>query len=266
MGAGVISSSVSGSNPSLTIDMPSGAYIGTGTPAIATGGNGTSGNPTLKYFQGDIVFDNLGGSYEVLSVTAHGVVNGLTALRQPQYRGITPSNPIACTGGSGTGLTINITWATNGSSNGALALMPSGGQVTAPTPAAGNSSTLVATTAFVRTANVRTMNFEFPGVLTGSEKATLVITQAGTLPANGGSYQAYVGTNPTAANIFSINTIHSGSATTQGTISISSGGSVTWPSFSAVALAPGDAVQIINQGTADATASDIVLALQFQPD
>jgi hypothetical protein len=270
MGAFYIIAGNDGTNPTLNLGGPASVYTTVASsPGIASGGSGSACDPTKKYFIGDIVYDGYGGSYTVSAVNSAGVVTGLNNNVAPQFLGLyggvsLPSNPIHCTGGSGEGLAINLTWV-NGTA-GTINLGAGGGAVTAPTPSAPDSSTRVATTAFVHGANVRTMVFPYPGALTASEKVTIPITQAGTLLANGGSHQAYVGTNPTAANTFTVSTIHSGSPTAQGTISISSGGSVTWPSFSAVALVPGDAVQVTNQGTADATAADISLALQFQPD
>ena len=111
---------------------------------------------------------------------------------------------------------------------------------------------------------LRTLSFNLTGKPANGQKFGAIATQAGTLLANGGSVQAYIPTAPAATQTLEIGTIHSGTVTNQGTLSISTGGTVTWPTFSAVAIAAGDVVEIVNQATADTTFADAIIGLQFQ--
>jgi len=109
----------------------------------------------------------------------------------------------------------------------------------------------------------RTLEYSLVGKPPASQVFQQVITEPGTLVANAGGAQGNVITNPTSAWPFVLATVHSGTPTTQGTISISTSGSITWPSFSAVALSAGDQVRITAPGTQDATGSDVALALRY---
>lgn len=109
----------------------------------------------------------------------------------------------------------------------------------------------------------RTLEFGVLGVPPASQVYQVAITQAGTLTANASGAQGHVLTNPTATWLFLLATQHSGSVTTQGTITISTGGTLTFPTFSAVALAAGDTVQITSQATPDLTGADVVIGLQY---
>lgn len=111
---------------------------------------------------------------------------------------------------------------------------------------------------------LRTIAFPFVGTLPSGQTYTVAMTQAGTLLANGGSLASYIPTNPTATQSLIVRTIHGGAVTTQGTISVSTSGVVTPPTFGAVAIAAGDSVQIENQPTADATFANASISLQFQ--
>jgi hypothetical protein len=98
----------------------------------------------------------------------------------------------------------------------------------------------------------------------GAQPFTITVTQAGTLLANGGTPQAYIPIDPTATQTFTLNTINSGVTNNQGTISIATSGSVTWPTFGAVAMAAGDSIQLVNQSIQDLTFANACLSLQFQ--
>lgn len=111
---------------------------------------------------------------------------------------------------------------------------------------------------------LRSLPFSFVGTLASGQAYNLTLTQAGTLLANGGAAQAYIPVDPTATQHLTIETINSGTVTTQGTIAIATSGSVTFPSFSAVALAAGATVAIVNQATADATFANACISLQFR--
>ena len=114
--------------------------VGTGTPTISAAGSGYS-NPT-------IADDAYGGSYWLAAPS--GAVTTVLVLRQPIYFGSTPPTTLALTAraaSTGTGCVLNASWT---SARTDLALNPSGGNVTAPTVPAGDSSTSVATTAWVR--------------------------------------------------------------------------------------------------------------------
>lgn len=120
------------------------ASVGTtanGAGAIASGGTGyTTGTNT------DIARDALGGLYRL--TVAAGVVTSITVLAQPVYPShTTPSNPIATTtlgtvSGQGSGLTLNLSWNTTGTT---VSLNPSGGAILAaglPTSAPGTHCAL----------------------------------------------------------------------------------------------------------------------------
>jgi hypothetical protein len=111
---------------------------------------------------------------------------------------------------------------------------------------------------------LRTVPFPITGKPPASQKYSLVMTQAGTLLANGGTPQAYIPTTPTATEDLTINTIHSGTVTPQGTIAVNTGGTVTFPSFAAVNMAAGDVLQLVNQGAQDATFADASFSFQFK--
>jgi len=72
------------------------------------------------------------------------------------------------------------------------------------------------------------------GLLVSDQEYAISLTQAGTLHANGGPSFAYKpGTNATAPQTLLVQTINQGgTATTLGTISISTAGSVTPPTHS----------------------------------
>ena len=112
--------------------------------------------------------------------------------------------------------------------------------------------------------SVQTLPFSFLGPLANAQQYNVCLTQAGTLLANGGTPQGYIPVNPTATQTLVLKTIHSGTLTTQGTISVNTGGTITWPTFTAVAMVAGDSVQLLNQATADATFANACLSLQFQ--
>jgi hypothetical protein len=123
-----------------------------------------------------------------------------------------------------------------------------------------NSGTIDASTA----AKTRTLPFSLVGKPPNGQHFNLTLTQAGTLLANGGTPQAYVPTAPTATELLVLNTVHSGTVTARGTISVSTSAIVSWPTFSAVGLVAGDTVQLVNQATQDTTFADACLSLQFQ--
>ena len=185
-----------------------------------------------------------------------------------------PAGATGATGPAGaTGLT-GSTGATGGAgatgvgATGALgpvgATGPAGATGVGSTGATGSLGPAGATGATGPGTQLRTLPFPLVGKPPGGQHFNLTLTQAGTLLANGGTPQAYIPTNPTATQTLLLNTIHSGAVTNQGTISISTGGAVTWPSFSAVAIAAGDTVQMVNQAVQDATFADACLSPQFQ--
>lgn len=131
MGGLFISASNDGTHPTASIDISYNCYVGLGNPTVVVGGTGVSGTPTNKYYPNDVVFDLLGGMYFIGSVDANGNVTALNTQVQPQwntyYETSLPSNPVLCTGGSGSGLTININWIANTSEASTLKLLPSSG-------------------------------------------------------------------------------------------------------------------------------------------
>lgn len=110
---------------------------------------------------------------------------------------------------------------------------------------------------------LQTVPFSFVGLLPNGQTYNIPLTQAGTLLANGGTLASYIPVNPTATQHLTLNTIHSGTITPQCTITISTGGAVSGVTFSAVAFAAGDVVQIANQATADTTFANAAFGFQF---
>ena len=176
--------------PSLTTDntglrIDATGWVGTGNAAVAAGGGGGSGSTVNNYWVGDLVFDDLGGQHQVTAVNnSTGAVTAVTTLVQPSVSsGGSPANTRTATGGSGAGLTLNVTW----TATTALLLNPSGGNVTAPTVAAGDSSTSVATTAWVRSFTGTGAYLPLAGgTVTGATTfgSTLGVTGAATLSGN----------------------------------------------------------------------------------
>lgn len=108
------------------------------------------------------------------------------------------------------------------------------------------------------------LEFSLVGKPSAGQVYQLVMTEPGTLVANAAGATSRVITNPTATMAFPLATVSSGTVTTAGTISINTGGTVTWPSFSGVVLTAGNSVQITAPGTQDATGADIALALRYR--
>ena len=100
--------------------------------AVAVGGVGT-GAGINDYYVGDIILDGVGGQYRVATVTT-GKVATVTVLA-PGTASAPPANPVAATGGSGSGCTLTLTWSST--SNG-LSLNPTGQKIgfNGATPAA----------------------------------------------------------------------------------------------------------------------------------
>jgi hypothetical protein len=80
--------------------------------ALNSGGGGGAGVATGNYVVGDLGHDAYGGQYEVATVNAStGAVATFTVRVYPSFTsGAAPANPIAVTGGSGSGWTVNATW------------------------------------------------------------------------------------------------------------------------------------------------------------
>lgn len=134
IGGSLLSSSSSG----LSVDA-SGEVAG--TPTIVNGGAG--------YTTGEIVTTGNGDLYTVTA--SAGAVTAISVLTPASTRvTVPPSNPLVLQGDgvAGNPATVNLTW-TRAST---LALNPSGGAVTVPTPTAGDNSTKAASTAFTTTA------------------------------------------------------------------------------------------------------------------
>ena len=104
------------------------------------------------------------------------------------------------------------------------------------------------------------------GLLISDQEYAISLTQAGTLLANGGPSFAYKpSTNPAAPQTLRVQMINQGgTATTLGTTSISTAGSVTPPTYSNTLLPARDSVSLTNQATADATFANWSFGLQFQ--
>ena len=151
------------SSAGLTIDRGS-AQVAL-TAVVASGG--TPGSAMAINEQ----FSFAGNGRGIVTSVAGGVVTGISVLEYPTATS-PPANPVSTTSlmftgagqATGTGLTLNLTW----SAASALALNPSGGQVTAPTPTAGSNNSQVATTAYVDSHGVTTLYTFGNGAGTGN--------------------------------------------------------------------------------------------------
>lgn len=108
------------------------------------------------------------------------------------------------------------------------------------------------------------LEFSLVGKPSASQIFQIMMTEAGTLVANSGGAQGRIITNPTSTMAFPLATVSSGTVTTAGTISVATSGTITWPSFSEIVLAPGNSIQITAPGTQDATGADMVFALRYR--
>ena len=112
----------------------------------------------------------------------------------------------------------------------------------------------------------RTVAFFIPGLPPAGQNYVLTMTEAGTLqnPAAGGAGAATVLNAPTGNPVYvTISTIHAGVTTSQGSIQIYSSGAVTFPSFTALSLANGDAIELTFPGSQDATLANISISLRY---
>jgi len=116
------SAQLSYSSAGLTIDTV--GYAGSGDVSVVSGGNGVSGGSSGKYFIGDIVYDSYGGQHRVTGVSdITGKVTSIVTIVEPFTTGTLPATTQTTTGGSGSGLTVGVTWVA--STN--LSLNPTGG-------------------------------------------------------------------------------------------------------------------------------------------
>lgn len=122
----------------------------------------------------------------------------------------------------------------------------------------------VGTTAlsFVRETQTGTLTiaFDISGKPGSAQVYQHIVAQTGTFTTVGAV--GNVVTNPGTANTFLMATNLSGSLVTQGTLTISTGGSVNFPNFTK-AMASGDLVRITNQATADGTGAGYSFGFPF---
>lgn len=147
--------------------------VGSGNPAIVSGGGGGSGSANDNYFVGDIITDANGGQYLVSAVNnSTGAATSLTTLVQPSHAS-SLGTAIATTGGSGAGLTITPTAAANTTINLAnITKMASFTVATLPAAAAGNAGAI----AYVTDATAPT----YRGALTGGGAVKTLVFSDGT--------------------------------------------------------------------------------------
>lgn len=256
----VLQSGGTGANPSWTPAGGAGTVTNVATGTGLTGGpvTGTGTISLAAIASLDLLANITGGSAAPVPNTLTAVIDAAIGSTQGDilYRSgtvwsvLAPSTAgnVLTTGGAG----ANPAWAAATWNGGAVSSLGSHLGIT------GGALDVTAATL------IRTVPFPIVGLPANSQQMNITMTQAGTLLANGGTPQSYIPTNPTATQTLTLNTIHSGTITARGTISISTSGVVTWPTFTAVAMAAGDTVQIVNQAVADATFANACLSLQFQ--
>ena len=110
---------------------------------------------------------------------------------------------------------------------------------------------------------VRTIVFPVLGLIPAGQRCSVPISQPGTLLANGGTPEAFIGTAPGANTTLDVNLIHTGIATLLGTISVSTGGVVTFPTFAATPVSSGDVLQVVAGSVQDANFRDASFSLQY---
>ena len=90
-----------------------------------------------------------------------------------------------------------------------------------------------------------------------------LITDVGlTIPAGFTGTVGYVGTNPTSTATFTLSKVNGGSATTIGTVAISTSGVLTLTAASPYTSAAGDTLRLAAPGSQDATLADVCLTFE----
>ena len=181
--------------------------------AVAAGGGG-GGTGTNDYYVGDILTAGNGGQYQVASVSS-GAVASVT-LMVPGVSASPPSNPVATTGGSGTGCTLNLTWS---SSRTTLGLNPSGGAVSF---GGGSQNTLTVTPGSTSATAIAVSQSGTGGVTFGSATLTAGAANFGGFVKVTGTNQLQVGDNFTNNNVLQLTP-----STNVGTPSLSVTGNAT---------------------------------------
>lgn len=153
------------------------------------------------------------------------------------------------------------------SSTGTLSATAGGGgstTIVAGSGLTGGTITASGTIALEPSQSIRSVPFPMvgPGTLVGGQDMLITIGQAGTLLANSG--YAHIKSNPTATETLTFNTINNGTVVTHGTISVSTAGATTFPTFANVPWSAGDSVELINQATADVSFSTACIGFLFQ--
>lgn len=127
---------------------------------------------------------------------------------------------------------------------------------TGPTGITGPTGTTGATGS-----SYRMVNFSLVGKPPASQVYQVGFTEAGSLISAGAI--GNIISNSTGTITMPLATVHSGTITTQGTVTITPAGSITFPSFSNVAMVSGDTARITAPGTQDATLADFVLVWRY---
>ena len=106
----------------------------------------------------------------------------------------------------------------------------------------------------------RTASFNVIGQPPAMQAFKTIFAQAGTLSTTGAVGE--LGTNPAGTWLWVVDTVHAGTVTNQGTITITSGGTISFPSITQ-AMSAGDVAQIVSQATPDTTGADLVLGFVY---
>lgn len=265
----------------------------------------TPGTTTLdgygQWFAGDkAIFDKLSGTWEriegeatsvysvggasgAIGVTGNlSVVGGTLTLAGMAAQAVPAAGIIYSNGTAVSALTVTSGVAQSGGtlSPASIAahslLMNTGTSAAAPTATAisGNLTDAGGTLDLAAQQRLTSVFISHPGTMDNAELLMLVGVSASQhlrVPANlaGTTLVFNAGTSgsgwPAATTTAVLSTLHAGSWTAQGTITISTAGSLTLPTFSAVDLTTGgDGVRLVGQATADTGFKDFCLTVVLE--
>lgn len=109
----------------------------------------------------------------------------------------------------------------------------------------------------------RWMSMNIQNLPPSSQTYDYIMTEAGTLSANGGNFQGLCVNNPTASWLWQVSLVHSGTVTALGTVTINTSGAFTAPTYSATAFAAGNVVRLTAPGTQDLTGGNVTFGIEF---
>lgn len=236
-----------GTGANISADLEIGAFV----TVVDEGSNALSLYPPV----GSGYFIN-GMSANAPLVIAAGQLATLQRVGPTDYRtlggsGSSPAAVIPAAGGvlctNGTAGTASACGAQRNAANGL-----------APTDA----NNLVPYASLPAAVQERIISLSFVGVPAASQIAQAVLTFACPTGLNYAGSASWVNTAPASSLVIGLTSIHSGTPTTEGVVTVAGAAHTgSWPAHASVSLAAGDVLQAIAPASPDATAADITLAV-----